>query len=63
MALTTPVLVCFALPALRHPFRLVYSATRDCCSILWVANPEETGFFVKMLLRDIRGLRASPYIE
>jgi IMP and pyridine-specific 5'-nucleotidase len=19
------------------------SATRDCCSILWVANPEETG--------------------
>jgi IMP and pyridine-specific 5'-nucleotidase len=27
------------------------TATRDCCSIVWVANPEETGFFVKMLLK------------
>jgi hypothetical protein len=26
------------------------SATRDCCAILWVASPEETGFFVDMLL-------------
>ncbi|PSC72200.1 IMP-specific 5-nucleotidase [Micractinium conductrix] len=30
------------------------SATRDCCSILWVANPEETDFFIKLLLGDIR---------
>lgn len=29
------------------------SAVRDCCSILWVANPEETDFFVRMLLSDI----------
>jgi hypothetical protein len=30
------------------------TATRDCCSIVWVANPEETGFFVKMLLKVSR---------
>lgn len=29
------------------------SAVRDCCSILWVANPEETDFFIRMLLSDI----------
>jgi IMP and pyridine-specific 5'-nucleotidase len=29
------------------------NATRDCCAILWVAAPEETGFFVDMLLDDI----------
>lgn len=29
------------------------SATRDCCSILWVANPEETDFFIKLLLADL----------
>ena len=29
------------------------SAVRDCCSILWVANPSETDFFIKMLLNDI----------
>jgi IMP and pyridine-specific 5'-nucleotidase len=23
------------------------------CSVLWVANPEETGFFVRLLLKDI----------
>lgn len=28
-------------------------ATRDCCSILWVANPEETDFFIKLLLADL----------
>lgn len=39
------------------------SATRDCCSILWVANPEETDFLVSMLLKDIRASRAQPYIE
>lgn len=33
------------------------SATRDCCSILWVANPEETDFFIKLLLADIRTYR------
>lgn len=39
------------------------SATRDVCSILWVANPEETGFFIDMLLQDINKLRMTPYIE
>ena len=34
------------------------SAVRDCCSILWVANPEETDFFIRMLLSDIEGLAA-----
>lgn len=38
-------------------------ATRDNCSILWVANPEETGFFIKLLLQDIEKIRAAPYIE
>ncbi|GAB4818971.1 hypothetical protein N2152v2_006017 [Parachlorella kessleri] len=38
-------------------------ATRDCCSILWVANPEETDFFIKLLLGDLRKLKAQPYIE
>lgn len=39
------------------------SATRDMCSVLWVANPEETGFFIKLLLKDIRNSRWMPYIE
>lgn len=39
------------------------TATRDMCSVLWVANPEETGFFIKMLMRDIRTKRWQPYIE
>eukprot|EP00197_Chlamydomonas_leiostraca_P009671 CAMPEP_0202866692 /NCGR_PEP_ID=MMETSP1391-20130828/8306_1 /ASSEMBLY_ACC=CAM_ASM_000867 /TAXON_ID=1034604 /ORGANISM="Chlamydomonas leiostraca, Strain SAG 11-49" /LENGTH=452 /DNA_ID=CAMNT_0049546665 /DNA_START=324 /DNA_END=1683 /DNA_ORIENTATION=+ len=39
------------------------TATRDVCSVLWVANPEETGFFIKMLLKDIRKSRWQPYIE
>ena len=39
------------------------SATRDCCSILWVANPEETFFFINLLLKDIRKLRQTRYIE
>jgi IMP and pyridine-specific 5'-nucleotidase len=39
------------------------SATRDCCPILWVANPEETYFFISMLLSDLRRLRERPYIE
>lgn len=34
------------------------SAVRDCCSILWVANPEETDFFIRMLLSDIESLAA-----
>ena len=37
--------------------------TRDCCCILWVANPEETDFFIKLLLADLRRLRMQPYIE
>lgn len=32
-------------------------ATRDCCSIIWVANPEETDFFIKILLADIEKRR------
>lgn len=32
------------------------SATRDCCSILWVANPEETDFFIKLLIADLEDL-------
>ena len=39
------------------------AAVRDCCSILWVANPEETDFFIKLLLTDLRSLRQNPYIE
>ena len=39
------------------------NATRDCCSIIWVASPEETGFFIDILLDDINVLRAEPYIE
>ena len=39
------------------------AATRDCCCIIWAANPEETDFFVKMLLADIRVQRDTPYIE
>ncbi|KAH7622210.1 putative IMP-specific 5'-nucleotidase 1 [Nannochloris sp. 'desiccata'] len=39
------------------------SATRDCCSILWVANPEETFFFVNLILNDISKYRQNPYIE
>ncbi|CAM6103264.1 unnamed protein product [Calypogeia fissa] len=30
------------------------SATRSKCSILWVANPEETGFFTRVLLREVQ---------
>ena len=39
------------------------SATRDCCSILWVANPEETYFFINLILTDVKKLRQNPYIE
>eukprot|EP00879_Flechtneria_rotunda_P025689 GHRR01027325.1.p1 GENE.GHRR01027325.1~~GHRR01027325.1.p1 ORF type:complete len:167 (+),score=51.82 GHRR01027325.1:126-626(+) len=39
------------------------TATRDCCSIVWVANPEETGFFIKTLLKDISQRKRMPYIE
>jgi len=39
------------------------SSTRDCCSILWVANPEETAFFMRQLIHDIRTLRSQPYVE
>lgn len=28
-----------------------------------VANPEETDFFIKLLLADIRAQRDAPYIE
>ncbi|BBN05566.1 IMP and pyridine-specific 5'-nucleotidase [Marchantia polymorpha subsp. ruderalis] len=39
------------------------SATRSKCSILWVANPEETGFFTRVLLREVQLSRLIPYIE
>lgn len=39
------------------------TSVRDCCSILWVANEEETDFFIKLLLTDLRNLRQNPYIE
>lgn len=39
------------------------AATRDCCAILWVAAPEETCFFVDMLLDDIEEIQGAPYIE
>jgi len=39
------------------------SAARTKCSILWVANPDETAFFVRMLLRDVRAIRFVPYLE
>ncbi len=32
---------------------------RGCCSILWVANPDETAFFVQLLLTDIAAARAA----
>ncbi|KAG0602812.1 hypothetical protein M758_10G043100 [Ceratodon purpureus] len=38
-------------------------ATRSQCSILWVANPEETAFFARLLLRDIRLAKLNQYIE
>ncbi|XP_024384374.1 IMP-specific 5'-nucleotidase 1 [Physcomitrium patens] len=38
-------------------------ATRSQCSILWVANPEETAFFARLLLRDIRLAKMDRYIE
>jgi hypothetical protein len=30
---------------------------------VWVANPEETGFFMKTLLKDIRSKKRLAYIE
>ncbi|KAI8475916.1 MAG: IMP-specific 5'-nucleotidase-domain-containing protein [Monoraphidium minutum] len=39
------------------------AATRDVCSIVWVANPEETAFFIRMLLADLRARRSARYIE
>jgi len=39
------------------------SATRECCSILWVASPEETSFFMKILIGDIRKNRSQRYLE
>ena len=31
---------------------------RGSCSILWVANPDETAFFIQLLLRDMAAARA-----
>lgn len=39
------------------------SATRDCCAIIWVANPEETYFFIHLMLQDIQRRHRSSYIE
>jgi IMP and pyridine-specific 5'-nucleotidase len=30
---------------------------RDACSILWVASPDETTFFMRLLYRDIVNMR------
>eukprot|EP01025_Chloroclados_australasicus_P013822 TRINITY_DN16466_c2_g2_i3.p1 TRINITY_DN16466_c2_g2~~TRINITY_DN16466_c2_g2_i3.p1 ORF type:complete len:252 (+),score=37.36 TRINITY_DN16466_c2_g2_i3:137-892(+) len=38
-------------------------SVRDCCCILWVVGIQETEFFIKLLLKDIRKLRIDPYIE
>ncbi|KAG0626727.1 hypothetical protein M758_2G146800 [Ceratodon purpureus] len=38
-------------------------ATRSQCCILWVANPEETAFFTRLLLSDIAVARLHPYLE
>jgi len=38
-------------------------ATRDCCSILWVANPEETAFFMKVLIKDLMSSINQRYVE
>ena len=32
---------------------------RGCCSILWVANPGETSFFIQLLLQDLGRARAA----
>jgi IMP and pyridine-specific 5'-nucleotidase len=39
------------------------SATRDCCTILWVANPEETQWFVAKLLAKMEEARRHRYID
>ncbi len=39
------------------------SAAREVCSICWVAGPEETAFFMRMLLGDLQAARAARYIE
>eukprot|EP00252_Welwitschia_mirabilis_P013964 TRINITY_DN30966_c0_g1_i1.p1 TRINITY_DN30966_c0_g1~~TRINITY_DN30966_c0_g1_i1.p1 ORF type:complete len:116 (-),score=23.27 TRINITY_DN30966_c0_g1_i1:65-364(-) len=36
------------------------SATRSKCSILWVANPDETSFYARMLLEGIKLSRRTP---
>jgi hypothetical protein len=55
ICITFSVVCCIALQVLHVGDRFSDTgndtATRDCCSIVWVANPEETGFFVKMLLK------------
>ena len=33
------------------------SRVRDACSILWVASPDETTFFMRLLYRDIVNMR------
>lgn len=38
-------------------------ATRDCCCILWVANPDETIWFIGLLRDEIHSLRRGDYIE
>ncbi|XP_024536496.1 IMP-specific 5'-nucleotidase 1 [Selaginella moellendorffii] len=39
------------------------SAARSKCAVLWVANPEETGFFARLLHNDIRLAQLTLYIE
>ena len=66
-ACTSILQTCVCMQALHVGDRFTASGndaiTRDCCCILWVANPEETDFFIKLLLADLRRLRMEPYIE
>lgn len=39
------------------------SATRDCCPILWVANPEETQWFIGKLLAKMADAKQHRYID
>lgn len=38
-------------------------ATRTQCPILWMTNPEETAFFARLLLHEIRLAKLNHYIE
>lgn len=37
------------------------TAARSCCCILWIASPQETEFFLRNLLSEIKAIRVLPY--